>query len=212
MRRILRAAVVVATVVTTTGVAHAGTVVAASGRDSYVRHHIAFTQQGVFQEGDREGLSINFVTPSAWTPLKQTRKTHLSFRVGTTNCRYAVTFTTRLAAADSGETPLEHVTAKLPAAGSAYVLDQGTRNGSAAWRVIRVKPSGASASGRVELRAMRADRRTITGVGAWQETVASASSRAADECHAGTYRDVLGPQIGDALATTTGRAYGIRLK
>ncbi len=31
----------------------------------------------------------------------------------------------------------------------------------------------------------------------------SASSGAKDECHAGTYREVLGPRIGDSLATAT---------
>jgi hypothetical protein len=209
MKALLRAAVVIATAI---GLAATGTAIAASSRDSYVRHHIAFTQIGVFQQGNQEGLSINFVTPSAWAPLKQTRKTHLSFHVGTTNCRYSVTFATRLASAEANPAPLEHVTTELPVAGSAYVIDQGTRNSSTAWRVTRLKPSGAPGAGRIQLRAMRADRRTLAGVRAWQETVVSATSRAADECHAGTYRDVVGPQIGDALATATGRAYSFRPK
>ncbi len=34
----------------------------------------------------------------------------------------------------------------------------------------------------------------------WSEIRATASSRAGDECHSGTYRKALGPQMGDALA------------
>jgi hypothetical protein len=180
----------------------AGVAAATAPRDRYVRHHISFTQNGVFQPGNREGLSVNLVTPAAWTVSKHT-KTHLSLRVGTTHCRYSVTFTTRLAE-DTDEQPLEHVTAALAVPGSPYLLDQGTRGSSAAWRVTRLKTSGP----RVQLRAMRADHRSLgDGVKAWQETVVSATSRARDECHTGTYRDALGPQIGDALATATGRAY-----
>jgi hypothetical protein len=187
-----------------------GVAVAAAPRDSYVRHRISFTQKGVFQEGNQEGLSVNFVTPMTWTAVKRTT-THQSFRVGTTHCQYSVTFTTRFAE-DSDETPLQHVTAALSTPSSPYLLDQGTRNSGAAWRVTRLKPASAR-NRRVQLRAMRADHRSLGGgERAWQETIASASSRAADECHAGTYRNVLGPQIGDALATATGRAYSFAPK
>lgn len=190
--------------------ASTSTAVAAAPRDSYVRHHISFTQKGVFQEGNQEGLSVNFVTPAAWTVAKRT-KTHLSFRVGTTHCSYSVTFTTRLAQ-DSDETPLEHVTDALQVPSSPYVLDQGTRNSSAAWRVTRLKSSNPRDQ-RIRLQAMRADHRVLGGgARAWQETVASAASRSGDECHAGTYRNTLGPQIADALATATGRAYSFTPK
>jgi hypothetical protein len=185
----------------------ASVAVAAAPRDTYVRHHISFTQNGVFHEGNREGLSVNFVTPGTWQVVKRT-KTHLSFRVGTTNCRYSVTFTTRLAE-DTDEAPLEHVTAELPAPSTRYVLDQGTRTSSAAWGVTRLGRT-STRDQRVQLRAIRVDRRSLGGgVKAWQETVVSAVSRAQDECHAGTYRNALGPQIGDALATATGRAYSL---
>lgn len=182
-----------------------GSALAASSRDRYVRHHLSFTQQGAFVEGNQEGLSVNFVTPGSWSRLKQTRKSHISFRAGT-SCRYSITLTTRLAE-DSDETPAEHVAAALPVPTTSYLLDGGVRNSTGAWRVTRQANAVDRRAGRVRLLAMRADRRSLGGRRAWQETIVSAISRAADECHTGTYRDALGPQIGDALATSTGRAY-----
>jgi hypothetical protein len=41
----------------------------------------------------------------------------------------------------------------------------------------------------------------------WRETTASAASGPNDECHSGTYRDTVGPGIGDILATARGRGY-----
>jgi hypothetical protein len=39
------------------------------------------------------------------------------------------------------------------------------------------------------------------GQAAWTEIRVTALSRAGDECHAGTWRQALGPAIGDSLAT-----------
>jgi hypothetical protein len=36
---------------------------------------------------------------------------------------------------------------------------------------------------------------------AWSDVTVSAISRPGDECHSGTYRNRMGPQLGDALAT-----------
>jgi hypothetical protein len=69
---------------------------------------------------------------------------------------------------------------------------------------VRLRTAGEQ----VRIRAMRADRRSIgNGAHKWQETVVTAASRKGGECHSGTYREVLGPQIGNALATAVGRAY-----
>ena len=160
----------------------------------------------MFQEGNQEGLSVNFVTPATWSVVKRT-KTHLSFRVGTTQCRYSVTFTTRLAD-DTDETPLDHVTDALPVPSSPYVLDQGTRNSSAAWRVTRLKSSNPRDQ-RIRLQAMRADHRALGGgvAGLAGDRRLGVLAGSGDECHAGTIGTRSGPQIGDALATATGRAY-----
>jgi hypothetical protein len=61
--------------------------------------------------------------------------------------------------------------------------------------------------GRVAIQGLRSavlTRRTdITPAGqvAWADLSVSARSRPGDECHSGTYRKTVGPQIGDALAT-----------
>ena len=181
---------------------------AAGARDSYVRRHLSFTEQGAFRPGYQDGLSVNLVTPPTWSAVRSSKPTFLAFHQGSSRCRYSISVTTRLAA-DTRQTPAEHVAAALPVPSSPYLLDQGTRNSSTAWRVIRLARPGSSGS--VSLRAMRADHRHLgTGDVAWQETVVAATSRSSDECHAGTYRSALGPQIGDALATATGRAYLIR--
>ncbi len=177
-----------------------GTAIAASDRDQLVRHRISWsTKSG----GRMTGTSVNFFAPRSWHVLKAKDKRHLSFHEGRPICRYTVIFTTRQAA-DSAETPAERVTAAVPAAGNPYVIDYGQRGASSAWRVVRIKTTDQ----RVRLRAMRVDHRSIgDGKHIWQETLVTAASRKGGECHSGTYREVLGPQIGNALATASGRAY-----
>src|SRR4051794_11393470 len=177
--------------------------VAASDRDTLVRHRISWSTKS----GNRmTGASVNFFVPKGWQTLRPKDKRHLSFHEGRPICRYTVTFTTRQVA-DSAETPVEHVTRAVPAAGAPYLLDYGQRGSTAGWRVVRLKTAGPSGT-QVRLRAMRADRRSIgNGAHKWQETVVTAASRNGGECHSGTYREVLGPQIGNALATAGGRAY-----
>jgi hypothetical protein len=75
-------------------------------------------------------------------------------------------------------------------------------HGSRAFRVVRQPGIG----GRVRLDALwaavltrRADI-APAGQAAWTEIRVSAVSRAGDECHSGTWRQALGPAIGDSLA------------
>ena len=95
-----------------------------------------------------------------------------------------------------------YVAERLPAAGSRYVLDSGER-GNSAFRVIREKTSGPG----VRLRGLRAavlTRRADVvpaGQAAWSEIGVTAASRPGDECHSGSYRQRVGPQLGDALAS-----------
>src|SRR4051794_36130124 len=157
--------------------------------DTLLRYRISWSTKS----GTRmTGTSVNFFVPKAWQALRPKDKRHLSFHEGRPICRYAITFTTRQAP-DSTETPVEHVTKAVPAAGTPNLLDSGQRGSTAAWRVVRLKTAGPSGT-QVRLRAMRADRRSIgSGAHVWQETVATAASRKGGECHSGTYREVLGP-------------------
>jgi hypothetical protein len=103
------------------------------------------------------------------------------------------------------------VAADLAVPAPAYLLDAGQR-APGAWRVTR----GATANQRITLngeyaRVAHADAGLIPGgQSAWAEIVATASSRPGDECHSGTWRDTLGPALGDAFATARTRAYAHR--
>jgi hypothetical protein len=92
------------------------------------------------------------------------------------------------------------------------VLDDGDRR-SMSWRVVR-RP-GTRDDPRVRLAAVRVSP-AFAEPGAlaedqrlWLEVRATATSRRGDECHSGTYREVVGPALGDAMATArvSGRAY-----
>jgi len=95
--------------------------------------------------------------------------------------------------------------AGLPAPGPRYLLDSGVRGGRA-FRVVRARTSGgvrvdAVSTGILTRRADIAP----SGQVAWGEIRVTATSSPGDECHSGTYREALGPQIGDALATAKAR-------
>ena len=116
------------------------------------------------------------------------------------NCRYNLTYTVTSVLAPAAAAA-ERVAARLPAAGARYVLDSGER-GNRAFRVVRRRSSG----GQVRVDALWAGvltrRADIAPAGqvAWTEIRVAAASRSGDECHAGTWREALGPAIGDSLA------------
>ena len=174
---------------------------AASSRDTLVRDRISFTtKQGNIQSG----ASASYFIPSGW---KRTASTSASrtYRASSTGlCVFTVTVSTRIAP-DADDTASDHVAAATPFQEPGHVIDAGTRN-TAAWRVVRLP--GSRSDARVRLNAMLAVRNRLgTGERAWHETTVTAISRKGDVCHAGTYRNVLGPQIGNLLATETGRIY-----
>ncbi|HEX6391446.1 MAG TPA: hypothetical protein VFZ89_18425 [Solirubrobacteraceae bacterium] len=140
------------------------------------------------------------VLPAEWRRLRADRG-KLAFLTTGTSCRYRVTITLHsvLAAPQTAEA---RVAAGLPAATSRHLIDRGHR-GAAAFRVVRA----AGIGGRVRVRGLRVAELTRradvvpAGQAAWTDLRASAISRAGDECHSGTWRERLGPQLGDALAT-----------
>jgi len=116
------------------------------------------------------------------------------------SCHFDLTYkATSLLAPDMSAS--DYVTAKLPAASSRHLLDSGQR-GSRAFRVVRQ----AGIGGQVRVDALWAGVLTKradiapSGQVAWTEIRVTARSRKGDECHAGTWRESLGPTIGDSLA------------
>jgi hypothetical protein len=174
---------------------------AANPRDTLVRDRISFTTKaGKVQSG----ASASYFTPSDWKRTAGTAASRAYRATSTGLCVFTVTVSTRIAP-DKDETASAHVEAATPFQRPGYVIDAGTRN-TEAWRVVRLP--GTRTDPRVRLSAMHAVRNRLgTNEHAWHETRVTAISRKGDECHSGTYRDVLGPQIGNLLATATGRIY-----
>ena len=140
------------------------------------------------------------VVPSEWR--RQSAKAgQLRFLTPGRSCRYRVTFSVRSRLAAPRDAAAYAADA-LPSPAASRLLDSGQR-GSSAFRVVHEPGSGTV----VRLAGFRASvltkRPDIAPAGqiAWSELSVSAASRAGDECHSGTYRDVLGPQLADTLAT-----------
>ena len=118
-------------------------------------------------------------------------------------CHYDLTYSVTSVLAPTGAAR-DFVAARLVPDGPRYVLDSGER-GSAAFRVVRRKSVG----GQVRVDALWAGvltrRADIAPAGqwAWSQIRVSARSRRGDECHSGTWREGLGPAIGDSLAVAT---------
>ncbi len=140
------------------------------------------------------------VVPGEWKRLSAGAD-RLRFITPGRGCRYVVTMRVRSAITTARDMEA-YATGALPAETSAHVLDRGTRASTSAFRVVR-EPLEA----RVRLRGLRAAvltrRDDIAPAGSIvvSELRATATSRKGDECHSGTYRERLGPQLGDALAT-----------
>jgi hypothetical protein len=115
-------------------------------------------------------------------------------------CHYDLTYRVDSVLAPPGSAS-DFVAARLVPAGARYLLDSAQR-GNTAFRVVRRK----SVAGRVRVDALWAGvltrRADIAPAGkwAWTEIQVTARSRSGDECHAGTWRQALGPSIGDSLA------------
>jgi hypothetical protein len=156
--------------------------------------------QGLPAVRAQPSATLIFATDWRVTSLK---KGVLVMRQGGRQCTYTVRASVSVAAGDAADA-MARATALTPATGS-RVLESGTRN-NAAWRVTR-----PAADRQIRIVAKRVDPLDAASrqVGAklWLQTSVTAESHVGDECHAGTYRDTVGPGIGDALASARTRAY-----
>jgi hypothetical protein len=165
-----------------------------------------------FTETARSGLAVTgpladrravararVVVPAEWRRLSA-KAGQLRFETPGGSCRYRVTFTVDSRLTAPGEAA-QRASELLPGPGARYLLDSGQR-GRSAFRVIRERTTD-----RVRVRGLRLGvltrRSDIVPAGqlAWSEIGVSAASRPGDECHSGTYRESVGPQLADALAT-----------
>ena len=140
------------------------------------------------------------VVPTGWRRLAAPAGRLRFVTVNNPGCGYTLTYTVKSVLAP-GRDASSYVTAGLPSPSARHLLDSGVRGGRA-FRVVRQ----AGIGGRVRLDALWAGvltRRTDiapAGQVAWTEIRVTAVSGAGDECHSGTWRQVLGPAIGDSLA------------
>jgi hypothetical protein len=142
------------------------------------------------------------VVPASWKRLAAPAGS-LNFRSSDDpGCTYTISFTVRSALV-TPESTAAFVAGALPSADPRRLLDSGER-GSSAFRIVR--PPSAT-GGIVQLSGLWATvltRRTDIvpkGKVAWTELSVNATSLPHQDCGSGTYRDVLGPALGDVLAT-----------
>lgn len=141
-----------------------------------------------------------FVVPATWRRMDAPAGRLRFLVTQSAACRYDVTYAVT-SALDAPGSAVDRVTAALPAAGPRYVLDSGTHD-ARAFRVVRRPGTGGQV--RVDglwagVLTRRADI-APSGQVAWTQIRVTARSRAGSECHSGTYRESLGPAIGDSLA------------
>jgi len=127
-------------------------------------------------------------------------------------CRYRVTFSVRSQLAQP-RAPVDYVADALPSSATMRLLETGQR-GNRAFRVARARGGRFVVRLRAFWAAVLTRRPDIAPVGqvAWSEISVTAASRQGDECHLGTWRAVLGPQLGDALATARTRLDFVRTR
>lgn len=139
------------------------------------------------------------VVPTTWK-VKPAKGGQLRYVVRVdASCGYDVLYSVRSAIAPIQDAA-DYVGTALPAQ-PRRIVDAGVRN-SAAWRVVHTTP----VHGRLAVSAMWAGVLTRradiapSGEQAWTEIDVSATARTGSVCHSGTWRDVLGPSVGDSLA------------
>ncbi len=137
--------------------------------------------------------------PTRWE-RRDTKPGRLRFRLARGGaCTYDLVYTVRTSLGEPGSAQ-DRVERAVPAAGARYVLDEGV-HGRRAFRVVRRQGTSqvridAQWSGVLTKR----DDIAPAGKVAWTDIRVLATSRRGDECHAGTYREAMGPDIGDSLA------------
>ncbi|MCW3046179.1 MAG: hypothetical protein JWO74_463 [Solirubrobacterales bacterium] len=190
----------------TASLAVTGAAAPAAGAATYRSFGLTSSAPAGGVAGSTTSFRARVVLPTSWKRLSAPAGA-LRFREGHGNCFFTVTLSLRTRVGASGS-PADHVAADLGVPAPAYLLDGGERP-PGAWRVTR----DATANPRITLhgeyaRVAHADAGLIAGgQSAWAEIIASASSRPGDQCHSGTYRDTLGPALGDAFATARTMAY-----
>jgi hypothetical protein len=155
------------------------------------------------------------VVPAEWRRLKA-RSGHLRLITPQIsaggNCRYRVTFSVHSQLAQPRDAA-DYVADALPSSAQMRLLEKGER-GSRAFRVTRARGARFVVRLRAFWAAVLTRRSDIAPAGqvAWSEISVKAASRRGDECHIGTWREVLGPQLGDALATARTRLDFVRTR
>jgi len=183
-----------------------GTVAVASAANLASRR-VASTHDKAIQNNSQvyANFSASVRLPTNWK-TRSAGSTSLRFSEGSAQCRYSGSISAHVEEGAKGNASA-FVAADLPETNSRLILDQGLR-GIGAWRVIRVQRS----DNRTQVKAEFARTLTVTknaipsSRAAWLVLQASATSQPGSECHSGTYREALGPSLGDAFALvhTTG--------
>lgn len=148
--------------------------------------------------------SVRVVVPASWRVVSGPSGS-LRVQLGTRSCRYTTTYTATAVAAPDGDVAAR-VAGALPAASSRHLLDDG-RHGTRAWRVVRHPTADRRTRVEAVWSTVLTRRSDVAPPGqvVWADVRTVAASRPGDECHAGTWREALGPSVGDSLAVARAR-------
>jgi hypothetical protein len=178
-----------------------GTVAVASGA-TLISRRVASTHDRPIANNSQvyANFSASVRVPTNWK-TSSGGSTSLKFSEGAPKCRYSGSISAHVEQGAKGNANA-FVAADLPESNARLILDQGLR-GTGAWRVVRVQRS----DNRTQVKGEFARPLTVTKSAipstqtAWLVLKASATSQRGSECHSGTYREALGPSLGDAFAT-----------
>lgn len=141
----------------------------------------------------------SLLVPGTWHPLPHSSPRALRFIGGLPECRFHITLTQRVVQSTDGSAA-DRLASSMPHADA--LLDDGIRR-AAAWRVILHKKSPADTviAERTQKVSTAPDKLPPAGQAVWHELRARATEPPGGECHSGSYRDLVGPQLGDVMAT-----------
>jgi hypothetical protein len=194
----LAAAAAVALFIALVASAHAGS------RTTLTR--VSLNRISTTTDGKTYAVGGFVAVPASWSARRSGSTLRLRDR-DFARCVFDITITAQAVQSSAG-TPADQIAAQQDV-DPRYIIDSGTR-GRGAWRVVR-QPGGGSKGITVIgdlLVPFAVGQGSADAPRTWVGLHAVASATAGSECHSGMYRQAVGPQIGDALASYRGTIRG----
>lgn len=176
------------------------------GPEKYLRYRLSVERSVQGLDG-RGRTRAAVVVPASWKVLSRSAGS-VRFLTPARKCQYEIRFSGGLLSGPDVEAATR-VSVRLPGRRT-YLQGAGTRDDDA-WRVVRRRGSGGRRlDGLLAVRA-RGFRGLSPGTAVWFEVRAAAAALPnRQDCHAGFYRELLGPQLSDAFGAMRAEAFASR--